>query len=224
MTNASKIHDIQINVKRVSGFYLFMKRLSDIFVSLILILLLSWFLLIVLIINCFPTKFHPIFVDARIGKNGKEIKIFKFRSMVNDAESNIDEYLDEEQRQDWEDQRKVDDDPRIHKTGGFLRKTSIDELPQLFNILFGSMSLVGPRPMTKREVYNNYSEEQIKILLSTRPGLTGTWQVYGRESSEFKSGRRQKLDLMYFEKRSYFYDIKILFKTIGSVVKQKGAH
>lgn len=212
-----------IEIKKVDASFYFFKRLFDIVFSFLAIILLSWLLLIVFIVEIFATKGRPIFVDTRIGKNGKEIKIFKFRTMFNDAEENVDLYLDDDQMKQWNDERKVDNDPRISKHGSFLRKTSIDELPQFFNILGGSMSLVGPRPMTKKEVQKGYNDEQRAILLSTKPGLTGTWQVYGREIKEFRSGERQKLDMLYFQKRSLWYDFKIIMKTIPVVFKQKGA-
>lgn len=132
--------------------YYFWKRVFDFTSSLFVILLISWFLLIMLIINLIATKGHPIFPDKRIGKNGKEIKVYKFRSMYYDAESNIDKYLTPEQKEVWLRERKIDNDPRITPVGRFIRKTSIDELPQLFNILFGSMSVVGPRPISKKDV------------------------------------------------------------------------
>ena len=223
METPSKHQEISVNVKPVSGFYLFMKRAGDFVFSFLAIVLLSWLLLIILIVEIFATKGHPIFADPRVGKNGKEIKVLKFRTMYNDAESNIDKYLDHKQKKKWLKERKVDNDPRIPKSGNFLRKTSLDELPQLFNILAGSMSIVGPRPITRKEIDNGYTEEQKKILLSTRPGLTGTWQVTGREITEFGSGKRQQLDLMYFEHRSLGYDIKIVFLTIPAVLKRRGA-
>ena len=210
-------------VKKVGKGYLFFKRAFDIIASFLAIIILFPFLLIVFIIQLFVTKGKPIFADKRVGKNGKDIMVLKFRTMYHDAEENIDKYLTKKQKKQWLRERKVDDDPRVSKHGSLLRKTSIDELPQLFNIFVGQMSFVGPRPMTKREVLYGYTIEQRDILLSTRPGLTGTWQVEGREITEFKSGKRQKLDLLYFEKRSLWYDLKVIFKTIPAVLKQKGA-
>lgn len=203
--------------------YRFLKRLFDILSSLIVILLISWLLIIILIIQLFATRCHPIFKDKRIGKNGKIIKVYKFRSMYYDAETNIDKYLTTEQKEIWLRERKLDDDPRITKFGKFLRKTSIDELPQLFNILFGSMSVVGYRPMSEREIKEHFSEEERKVLYSAKPGLTGYWQVYGRSDVDFASGERQKLEMEYFSKRSVFFDLKLIFLTIPAVLKHKGA-
>ena len=213
----------EIQIKKVSRAYYFFKRFFDIFLSFLGILLLSWLLLIIVIIQLFATKGHPIFADPRMGKNKKYIKVLKFRSMVYDAETNIDKYLTPEQKEIWIKERKLDNDPRITKFGNFLRKTSLDELPQLFNILFGSMSIVGPRPMSEREIQNEFAEEERNVVLSARPGLTGYWQVYGRSDVDFKSGERQKLELEYFSKRGFWFDAGLMFKTIPSVLKRKGA-
>lgn len=202
--------------------YLFAKRAFDIFSSFLVILLISWLLLIIFIIQLFATKGHPIFGDKRIGRNRKYITVYKFRSMYYDAESNIDKYLTPEQKEIWLRERKLDNDPRITPFGRFIRKTSLDELPQLFNILFGSMSVVGPRPISEKEL-ENFTEEQLEIMLSAKPGLTGYWQVYGRSDVDFESGERQKLELEYFEKRGFWFDIGLIFKTIPAVLKHKGA-
>lgn len=209
--------------KKMSKSFFFFKRAFDLVMSFFAIVFLSWLLLIILLVETIATKGHPIFADKRVGKGGKDILVFKFRTMYNDAEENIDKYLTKKQKRQWLRERKVDNDPRVSKHGSFLRKTSLDELPQLFNIFIGTMSFVGPRPMTRREVEQGYTLEQQDILLGTRPGLTGTWQVEGREITEFKSGKRQYLDLIYFEKRSIWYDLKVIFKTIPAVLKQKGA-
>ena len=209
--------------KQMNKSFFFFKRAFDIVASFLAIVFLSLLLLIILIVESIATKGHPIFADKRVGKNGEDITVYKFRTMYNDAEENIDKYLNKKQKRQWLRERKVDNDPRVSKHGSFLRKTSLDELPQLFNIFAGSMSFVGPRPMTRWEVEKGYTLEQQQILLSTRPGLTGTWQVEGREITEFKSGRRQHLDLLYFEKRSLWYDFKVILKTIPAVLKQKGA-
>lgn len=210
-------------VKKISRAYRFSKRFFDIFLSFLAICLLSPLLIILLIIQLIVTKGHPVFRDPRIGKNGKVVKIFKFRTMHYDAETNIDKYLTPEQKEEWLSERKVTDDPRITPFGNILRKTSLDELPQLFNILFGSMALVGPRPMSEREVNEAFTEEERNIILSARPGLTGYWQVYGRSDVDFASGRRQSLELEYFTKRSLWLDFKIVLLTVPAVLKGKGA-
>ncbi len=204
-------------------FYFLVKRLFDLFNSFLAILLLSLVLLGVAIAVKCSSKGPAIFADKRVGKNGKIIKVLKFRSMYIDAESNIDKYLSPEQKEIWMRERKLDNDPRITKVGRFIRKTSLDELPQLFNIFVGTMSFVGTRPITERELKGNFTEEEQKILVSGKPGLTGYWQVYGRGEAEYETGERQKLELEYFYRRGLFFDLKLLFLTIPAVLKHKGA-
>ena len=138
--------------------YLFFKRVLDIVVSFISIVFLMATLIfpIISLLVLISTRGQVIFKDERMGLNKKKIRIYKFQTMFSDAETNLDKYLDENQKKKWQKERKLDDDPRVTKLGKFLRKTSLDELPQLFNILGGSLSLVGPRPITKQELENNF--------------------------------------------------------------------
>ena len=209
--------------KKVTWWYRFCKRSFDIFVSLFGILVLSPFFIIVTIINTISTRGHPIFFDKRIGKDHKRINVYKYRSMYIDAETNVDKYLSKEQKKQWKKERKVDHDPRITPFGRILRKTSIDELPQLFNILFGTMSIVGPRPITEKELTDNFTNEQQDIMLSARPGLIGYWGVKGRSEVKFDSGIRQKLELDYFKLRGFWFDIGLIFRVIPAVLKGSGA-
>ena len=204
-------------------FYRLLKRFFDVLSSFFAICLLSWLLLLVFIIQLIVTKGHPIFFDVRVGKKGKLFKVLKFRSMYYDAESNIDKYLTPEQKEEWLRERKLDDDPRITKFGKFLRKTSLDELPQLFNIFAGTMSVVGPRPMSQREIDDEFTDEQRKILFLARPGLTGYWQVNGRSDVDFNSGKRQEMEIEYFYKRNLWFDFVLVLKTIPAVLCHKGA-
>ena len=212
-----------IKVKQVGGGYFFFKRLGDFLTAFFALLLIGWFLIIMAIIVAIGSKGSPIYCDKRIGKGGKEISVLKFRSMYKDANEHPEKYLSEEQMKQFQEERKVDNDPRITKVGKFIRKTSLDELPQLLNIFIGNMSLVGPRPITRVELDSHFDEAQQQILLSAKPGLTGHWQVSGRSDLDFQSGERQKLELQYFEIRGLGTDIKILFKTIPAVLKHKGA-
>ena len=216
------LFDIEVKPRKISKLYRFVKRVWDIFFSVVLLLLTSPIIIVVFIILAFCGNGAPIYADKRVGKNGKIIKVLKFRSMFKDADDNPKKYLNDEQYEQFIKERKVDNDPRITKFGKIIRKTSVDELPQLLNILGGSMSTVGNRPITIQELEANYKEEQQKIFLSARPGLTGWWQVSGRNNVEYYNGERQKLELEYFEKRSIGFDIKIMFKTIPAVLKQKG--
>ena len=143
--------------------------------------------------------------------------------MYIDAETNVDKYLNKAQKKQWKKERKVEHDPRVTPIGRVLRKTSLDELPQLFNILFGSMSFVGPRPITESELSQHFTEEQQKIYVSARPGLIGYWGVKGRSNVEFKSGVRQKLELDYFKLRGLFFDLGLMFRVIPAVLKGSGA-
>lgn len=209
--------------KKANWWYRFCKRTFDIFMSLIAILILSPIFIIFILINAIYTRGHPIFFDKRVGKDHKQINVYKFRSMYYDAETHIDKYLTKEQQRQWKEERKVQNDPRITPVGKFLRKTSIDELPQLFNILFGSMSIVGPRPITERELKLHFTKEQQDIMLSARPGLIGYWGVKGRSNIEFGNGERQKLELDYFKLRGIFFDLGLMFRVIPAVLKGSGA-
>ena len=209
--------------KKVNWWYRFCKRSFDFFVSLIAILILSPLFILLTLINLISTRGHPIFFDKRIGKDHKKINVYKYRSMYYDAETNVDKYLNKEQKKQWKKERKVQDDPRITPFGRILRKTSIDELPQLFNILFGTMSFVGPRPITLGELEGNFAKEQQDIMLSARPGLIGYWGVKGRSNVEFKDGVRQKLELDYFKLRGFWFDVGLMFRVIPAVVKGSGA-
>lgn len=222
-SNSNVKTKIRVEVKKKSKLYFFFKRVFDIFSSLAMIILLSPVLLVFAILVKVTSKGPVLFKDKRVGKNGKTISIWKFRSMYADAEDRLKDYLTDEQYENWLKERKIDNDPRITKIGKFIRKTSIDELPQLFNIFSGRISVVGPRPVTDFEIETNYDEEDRNILLSMKPGLTGYWQVYGRSDVDYESGERQKLELEYYKHRGFFFDLKLIFMTIPSVLKHRGA-
>lgn len=156
-----------------------------------------------------------------LGQNGKTYIMYKFRTMVEDAD-NLERWLTPEQLDEYHAECKIENDPRITKVGKFLRKTSIDELPQLLTILRGDMSLVGPRPVVASERHH-YTDSEFEFLLTAKPGLTGYWQVNGRSDSTYESGKRQALELYYAANQSFLMDIKILFMTIAVVMKGKGA-
>ena len=163
-----------------------------------------------------------IFAYDCVGKNGKIFKCYKFRSMVINAQERLVQYLreNEEAREEWEKYYKLKKDPRITKFGEKLRKSSLDELPQLFNVLKGEMSLVGPRPIITAEL-ERYNDEVDYYLLS-KPGMTGLWQVSGRSDVDYET--RVYLDAWYVKNWSMWNDIAILFKTIGVVLKKDGAY
>lgn len=209
--------------QRKYSFYFSIKRFFDIFLSFLAILLLSWlFILISLLVLIFNG--YPIFYkDKRVGKNGKAICVLKYRTMYKNAEEKIETYLTKEELEKWKTNRKLDNDPRITKLGKILRKTSIDELPQLFNIFIGDMSIVGPRPIIEQEHRDNYTEEQRKVILSVRPGLISYWSVHGRSNVDYENGERQKLELEYFKHHSIWYDFWIVLSAIPAVLSGKGA-
>ena len=162
----------------------------------------------------------PIFWQRRIGQGGKEIRVLKFRSMYRDASSAPEKYLTEDQLMEWCREQKIEDDPRVTPIGRFIRRTSIDELPQFVNVLLGDMSVVGPRPVTLAETYE-YGSDRDEVL-SVRPGITGLWQVSARNDATWESGERQKLELDYVRNRSVCLDLRILLGTVGAVFKGTG--
>lgn len=226
MQNAVReiVLEFEQNTRRQSlgkSFYKTIKRLFEICASLIALILLSPVLLIISVIVYLGDPGPVIYGQIRIGKNGKPFKMWKFRSMYMNADKMIDQ-LTPEQMQQYYTEFKIDNDPRITKVGNFLRKTSLDELPQLFNVLFNDMSLVGPRPLIESEIQMYYSD-YYDVLLSVKPGVTGYWQAYARNNATYQSGERQQMELYYVHNASAWLDIKILFKTVVSVLKREGA-
>lgn len=214
----NKVFDLDLKemLKRKS-FQLFIKRVFDILLSLIGIIILSPLLLLVYVLIKLDSKGPAIFKQTRVGKDGVNFKIYKFRTMVVNAEKLQKLELDIKNIENFVFQSR--EDSRITKIGSILRKSSIDELPQLFNVLFGSMSLVGPRPEIE-EVVKLYPENYKKRLL-VLPGITGLAQVSGRGEIELK--KTVYYDLLYISRFSILYDIEILFRTLISVFKKDGA-
>lgn len=195
------------------------KRVIDFLGAFIgIIVLIPLFLLIASLIKIEDPKGRIVFKQIRIGKNGKEFNIYKFRSMIHNAEEKLDELL--KYNESTGAMFKMKQDPRITKIGRFIRRTSIDELPQLFNVLKGEMSLVGPRPPLQREVlvYSEYDKQRLLVV----PGCTGLWQVSGRSNIGFDE--MVKLDITYIRSRSIMTDFKILFKTIKVLLESKDAY
>ncbi|WP_422389193.1 sugar transferase [Clostridium baratii] len=188
--------------------YIFLKRLIDLFGSFIGLIVLSPIILVVSLLIKFESKGPVIFSQDRIGKDGKVFKMYKFRSMVVNAED-LKEKL-KEQNEMSGPMFKMKEDPRVTKIGKFIRKTSIDELPQLINVLKGDMSLVGPRPSLPKEV--EQFEDWMMERLEVKPGLTCYWQVSGRNNIDFEDW--MKLDIKYVRERNTLTDIKLIFKTV----------
>lgn len=213
------IFRVQHNLAKWSSRVL--KRLFDIVGSLVILSILSPALLY--ISRKVKQDGGPaIYGHERIGKGGKSFKCLKFRSMIINSKEVLEELLakDEDARREWESTFKLKNDPRITKIGAFLRRTSLDELPQLFNVLKGEMSLVGPRPIITAELVR-YNEEVDYYLLS-KPGMTGLWQVSGRSDVDYET--RVYLDAWYVKNWSMWNDIAILFKTISVVLRKDGAY
>lgn len=199
--------------------YLLYKRLVDIVgASLGLIMLFPLFLLVGLIIKLEDPKGAVFFHQKRIGKNGKEFSMYKFRSMITNAEEMLDSLM--HRNETTGAMFKMKDDPRITRIGKFIRKTSIDELPQLWNVLKGEMSLVGPRPPLPREV-KDYTEYDMQRLYVT-PGCTGLWQVSGRSNLGFEE--MVELDLEYIKKRTILYDFTLIMRTLKVFIDSKNAY
>jgi Undecaprenyl-phosphate galactose phosphotransferase WbaP len=163
-----------------------------------------------------------LYKQKRLGMNGKHFNTYKFRSMYIDAEQQLKKILetDPEAKKEWDEKFKLQKDPRITVIGRFLRRTSIDELPQLLNILKGDMSLVGPRPIVDAEV-EKYGEDYLRIF-SVKPGLTGLWQVSGRSDADYED--RVAYDTYYLQSWSVWLDLWIIFKTFGVVLVGRGAY
>lgn len=216
-----KVEEKEYQIFHVRGnkFYHFMKRLEDICASFLAIVILSIPMLIIGLLVKLTSKGPMIYTSKRVGKDGKVFNFYKFRSMVANAENELENLLAQNEIEGGVI-FKMKEDPRITKFGKFLRKTSLDELPQLFNILKGDMSLVGPRPCTVRE-YELYSERD-KLRLKVPQGLTGEWQVRGRCNTSFEE--MVDMDLDYIQnKRGFWYDIGLLFRTIPVFFGKRGA-
>jgi Undecaprenyl-phosphate galactose phosphotransferase WbaP len=198
------------------------KRFMDLAMVLIGGSIIAPFLLFIALLVKISSPGPVIYKHTRIGMNGKPFKVYKFRSMVIDAEERLNALLaaDSGIRKEWEESHKLRKDPRITGIGNFLRRTSLDEFPQLFNILKGEMSLVGPRPIVEGEI-KKYGEDFGRIF-SVKPGITGLWQVSGRSDTNY--GERVAYDTYYLQSWSVWMDLWILFKTIGVVFKGKGAY
>jgi lipopolysaccharide/colanic/teichoic acid biosynthesis glycosyltransferase len=201
--------------------YAICKRFLDILGSLAGILIFSP-LAVAIVICSFSSGGSPIFRHRRVGRNGKSFSCLKFRTMVKNADEVLQKLLDSDRqaKEEWLRDHKLKDDPRITLFGRFLRKTSLDEVPQFWNVLQGEMSLVGPRPVVPDEL-RRYGTK-ISTYLSTRPGITGLWQVSGRNDMHYR--RRVALDVCYVRSKSVVLDVYILLKTLPVMFAKNGAY
>ena len=201
--------------------YMTVKRTYDFVISGMALIVLAPIMLFICLLIKIDSKGPAILVQERIGENGKLFKMYKYRSMVVGADKLLDKYLkeNEEARKEYKKYKKLQNDPRVTKIGKIIRKTSIDELPQLINVFIGNMSLVGPRPYLPREkedMKNLYND-----IVKSKPGITGIWQVSGRNDISFD--QRLEMDYTYNIDKSTMYDIKILLKTFKKVLEKEGA-
>lgn len=198
--------------------YRVVKRVIDVTIASIAMIVLSPIFAIIAIAVKLESEGPVFFKHTRIGKDGKIIKLYKFRSMVINAEELIKSFTPE-QMKEYKENYKLTNDPRITKIGKFLRKTSLDELPQLINIIKGDLAIIGPRPVIAEEL-KKYGDN-IDKFLSVTPGLTGYWAANGRSNTTYE--QRMQMELYYIDNMSLKMDIQVFFKTILSVVKKEGA-
>lgn len=193
-------------------YYKIIKRLFDILFSSVVIIVGFIPSLIIAAIIFFKDRKNPFYTEKRIVQGYKEINVVKFRTMVADA-YNFDKYFNKRQKEQWEREHKVDNDPRITKIGKFLRAISIDEFPQFLQVWIGNLSTIGPRVITKKEL--ECFGDNKDLLLSMKPGITGLWQTTVRNEAKFQDGSRQKIELDYINRACIKLDLKIFFKTIN---------
>ena len=212
--STDRVNDI---VKQSRG-YTVAKRILDIVVSIIGIAVCIIPAIIIMVLILIDSPGTPIYIHRRIGKNGKPLFLLKFRTMYKDSYDIMTKFTPE-QLAEWRKNFKIEGDPRITRIGKFLRRSSLDELPQLLNILTGELSVVGPRPVVTEEL-ERYGENKEKFL-SVTPGLTGYWQAYARSNCTYE--QRMEMELYYVDNANFWWDIKIMFATVGAVLRRHGA-
>ena len=200
-----------------SGVYQAVKRLFDILASLAALAVLSPLFLVIAILILSEDGRPVFYKHTRVGKGGKTFQLYKFRTMYQDRRI----VLTPEQQVELQQEFKLENDPRVTRIGSKLRMSSLDELPQLLNILKGDMSFVGPRPIMERE-FGFYTPAETTAFQSVKPGLTGYWQAYARNDATYQSGERQAMEMYYVKNVSPWLDIRILFKTVGAVLRKSG--
>ncbi len=214
---------LTVNLNLAKPWNIYIKNAMELFLTIIILFIISPVLFVItLLILLFDGK-PVIFSQERLGKNGRSFNLYKFRTMFPDANEKLNDYLEKNNsaKEEWEKFMKLKGfDPRVTKIGKFLRKWSLDELPQIFNVLKGDMSLIGPRPYLPREMERMGMYKD--VILRVKPGITGLWQVSGRNSLEFED--RLKLDEFYVRNWSLWLDLIILFKTPFVVLRSKGAY
>lgn len=198
--------------------YLVAKRALDIIIASAGLVVMFLPMVIISVLIKLESHGSAIYIHKRVGKNGKPLLLLKFRSMHINADEMIASFSPE-QKAEWEKNFKLENDPRITRIGKFLRRSSLDELPQLINVLGGELSIVGPRPVVAEEL-ERYGEDKAKFL-SVTPGLTGYWQAYARSSCSYE--QRMEMELHYAENANFLWDVKIIFATFWTVLCGRGA-
>jgi len=213
---------IKIKNRLKNPFYRAMKRLFDLIVGSMLLILSLPVMLVLAVLIKFDSKGPIIYRHRRIGYKGREFDCLKFRTMVDGADKKLDEILNDnpELREEWDKYKKLPDDPRVTKFGRVLRQMSLDELPQLINVIKGDMSLVGPRPVLYEEL--KLFEEGSDYYLEVKPGITGLWQISGRSDIDFK--KRAELEIWYVKNYSLWLDITVIIRTFKVVITKAGAY
>lgn len=213
-----------VNAGRVKPFsqrpaYRFVKRLLDIVFSLVVIVvgIIPGLLLSIAVV--ISTKGTPLYSQMRVGQGGKRFLMLKFRTMVADSD-NLKKHFNARQMGEWKTEHKVKNDPRVTPLGRFLRRTSIDEFPNFFNVLVGNMSVVGPRAITASELH--WFGDDVDKMLSVPAGVTGWWQVQSRNKATFASGRRQKLEMYYVDHATLALDLHIILRTVHAMMEGTG--
>jgi Undecaprenyl-phosphate galactose phosphotransferase WbaP len=203
-------------------FNIFLKKIFDVIICILLLPFLFLIMVVFMQLIRMDSRGAALYSQERVGKNGKKFSCYKFRTMYTDAEEKLENLLvkSPEARAEWEKSWKLKNDPRITRVGKFLRSTSLDELPQIINVLEGDMSLVGPRPVTREEIDLYYKNES-RLIFSVLPGITGLWQVSGRSSTSYRY--RIFIDSWYVKNWNFWLDIVILLKTVRVVIRREGA-
>lgn len=204
--------------KKKMDVYHVAKRIFDVFLSVLALIVLAIPMVIICIVIKLESPGPAFYVHNRIGKNGEPLPLLKFRTMCVNAEQMINDFSSDLAKE-WKENYKLKDDPRITRFGKILRETSLDELPQLVNIIKGELSIVGPRPVVADEL-EKYGKCKEKFL-SVTPGLTGYWQAYARSNCTYE--KRMEMELFYVDHANFWWDIKIIFATVGAVIRKRGA-
>lgn len=200
-----------------------LKRVFDIVFSLTILTLFSPLYLVIALLIKSTSKGHAVYSQIRVGRGGDYFRCYKFRTMYQNADVILKDILarDQTKQKEWQDSHKLKNDPRITPIGAFLRKSSLDELPQFWNVLKGDLSVVGARPVVEEEIVKHFSDKAQKIF-SIRPGITGLWQISGRSDTSYC--KRIALDEYYADHRTFLMDLKIIALTIPSIFSKKGAY